>query len=254
MRVVLVGAGRLASQLGPALQRAGHDVAQVYSRTMASATALATRLHALATDRLADVAHDADVYVVAVKDDALADVVAQLCPSRGDALFVHTAGSMPMDVFRGQARRYGVFYPMQTFSKEREVDFREIPCFVEGVDAATQEAVRALAASVSGKVYDLSSAERQYLHVAAVFACNFTNHCYDIAARLLAEHGLPFEVMHGLVDETARKVHELSPSQAQTGPAVRYDEQVIGRHLALLADHPAWQDLYARLSQSIHQA
>ena len=154
-----------------------------------------------------------------------------------------------MSLFEGYTSRYGVFYPMQTFSKERLVDFAEIPLFIEGDDPA----IRQLAESISRRVYELSTEARKYLHLSAVFACNFVNHCYALSAALLEQHGLPFDAMLPLIDETARKVHELHPHDAQTGPAVRYDENVIRMQTALLADNPELQQIYELLSLDIHR-
>lgn len=231
MRVVLIGRGRLATNLLPALQQAGHEVVSINSRT----------LEGLPTK--------ADIFVVAVKDSALKDVISQATKGREQQLFVHTAGSIPMSLFEGYTSRYGVFYPMQTFSKERLVDFAEVPVFVEGECPQ----IRQLAESMSHRVYALSTEHRKYLHLAAVFACNFANHCYALSAELLEKHGLPFDVMLPLIDETARKVHELHPLDAQTGPAVRYDENVIRMQSALLSDTPALQEIYDQLSLSIHR-
>lgn len=295
MRIVLIGAGNLATNLGKALLKAGHDIVQVYSRTMASAetlvntlvrslpsatsTALASSvdslpsatnlasasavnslrsatthagvLRCLATNDLDSIVMDADLYIFSVKDSALAEVAAHVCKGRERTVFVHTAGSMPMDLFSGLASHYGVVYPMQTFSKAQEVDFSVIPTFIEYNDAVAERSIKALVASITQQVYTLSSADRKYLHLSAVWACNFVNHCYDISAQLLAAHHIPFSVMLPLIDETARKVHTLSPHEAQTGPAVRYDENVINAQAQLLADSPEWQDLYLRLSKSI---
>ena len=158
---------------------------------------------------------------------------------------------MPLSVFEGYAERCGVLYPMQTFSMDREVDFREIPLFIEASDAASLQQIRALADSISQHVYELSTADRKYLHLAAVFACNFANHCYTLAADVLQKKGLPFDVMLPLVDETARKVHELHPTEAQTGPAVRGDQNVMQAQAALL-DGKA-KEIYELLSQSIQE-
>ncbi len=196
---------------------------------------------------------DADVYVVAVKDAVLADVVRQLCKGRAARVFLHTAGSMPMQVFDGLAAHYGVFYPMQTFSKERSLDFSRIPIFLEGSDPVALGVARTLAESVSRQVVELSGEGRRRLHLAAVFACNFANHCYELASEVLQEQGLPFSVIQALVDETAAKVSELSPRQAQTGPAVRYDQNVMEAQLSLLADRPLAQQIYRLMSKSIHE-
>ena len=231
VKVVLIGRGRLATNLLAALQQAGHEVVSINSRT------------------LEGLPLEADAFIVAVKDSALEEVVRRATKGREQQLFLHTAGSMPMSLFEGHTSRYGVFYPMQTFSKERLVDFAEIPVFIEGADPA----IRPLAESISRRVYELSTEARKYLHLSAVFACNFVNHCYALSAELLEQHGLPFDVMLPLIDETARKVHELHPHDAQTGPAVRYDENVIRMQSALLAADPELQQIYELLSLDIHR-
>ena len=231
MRVVLIGRGRLATNLLPALQQAGHEVSSINSRT------------------LENLPEEADVFIIAVKDSALQEVICRATKGREQQLFVHTAGSMPMSLFEGYTNRFGVFYPMQTFSKERLVSFADIPVFIEGDNAV----LRPLAESITHSVYELSSADRKYLHLSAVFACNFVNHCYALSAELLEKHGIPFSVMLPLIDETARKVHQLHPLEAQTGPAVRYDENVIRMQSSMLADSPLLQEIYNLLSVSIHR-
>ena len=136
-----------------------------------------------------------------------------ICNKDNDSLFVHTAGSVPMSVWQGYANHYGVFYPMQTFSKKREVDFKEIPFFIESSEPKYVELLKEIAATMSQRVYEADSEQRKSLHLAAVFTCNFTNHMYALAADLLEKYQLPFEVMLPLIDETARKVHELPPER-----------------------------------------
>ena len=159
-----------------------------------------------------------------------------------------------MSVFQNVARHYGVLYPMQTFSKDRQVDFARIPFFIEGSDRRALEVSRTLASSVSKHVQDLSTEARRHLHLAAVFACNFVNHCYQLSAEVLDKYHLPFDIMLPLIDETAEKVHSLSPIEAQTGPAIRYDENVMQAQLQLLADAPRLAEIYALMSKSIHQS
>ena len=249
MRIVLIGAGRLATHLGKALIANGHQVTAVYSRTMASALSLTDVIGGMATDSIAALPVEADAFILSVKDSALESLIPPLCEGREGQLLLHTAGSVPMSIFKNYARRYGVLYPLQTFSKEREVDFGEIPIFIEGSDPTIQ----ALAVTLSTHVRQLSSEDRRLLHLAAVFASNFVNHCYALSADVLERCGLPFSVMLPLIDETARKVHQLHPLQAQTGPAVRYDENIISQQAALLSDLPLTQQLYQLLSQSIHK-
>lgn len=252
MRIVLVGAGGLGTNLGLALHEAGHDVLAVFSRTMEHARMLAERIGSQPTDDICALPNEADLFIVSVKDAVLTDVVQQLVQGREEQYFAHTAGSMPLTLFQGMARHYGVFYPMQSFSKERRINFSEVPVFLEASDAQTLTQLKALSATLTPHVYELSTDERRYLHLAAVFACNFANHCYALSAEILQQHGLPFSVMLPLIDETARKVHHLSPLEAQTGPAVRYDLNVISKQQQLL-DDPDMRELYERLSKSIHQ-
>ena len=252
--IVLVGAGNLATNLGKALYRKGFRIVQVYSRTKESAKTLANIVEAEYTTDLHELSNEAQLYIVSLKDAVVGQLLPELVCGRQKSLWVHTAGSIPMDVWEGLAERYGVFYPMQTFSKLREVDFSEIPVFVEGNTSADTCFLKEVAAALSHKVYEVDSERRRHLHLAAVFACNFTNHMYALAAELLEKYQLPFDVMLPLIDETARKVHKLEPHQAQTGPAVRYDENVINRHLQLLADNPRLQEIYKILSESIHKS
>ena len=251
MKVTLVGAGNLMTNLAKALAvRNDICITQVWSRTEASATALAERLGVSSTTDLDNLA-EADAYIIAVKDSALESLIPQITRQHPEAVFIHTAGSMPMEVFSGHARHYGVLYPMQTFSKDKEVDFSEIPVFVEANDEQASDVINQLAKAVSDNVYPLSTEKRRYLHLAAVFACNFANHCYHLAACVLEPQGIPFSVMLPLIDETARKVHQLSPHDAQTGPAVRYDRNVMERQMALIDDENIRQ-IYEILSKSIH--
>lgn len=250
MNIVLIGAGNLATNLGIALRNANHTIMQVWSRTHDSADTLAAALDSEAITQLEHIRHDADVYIFAIKDAFLKETSKVVAGILNDInpLFVHTAGSMPLDTL--SVKRRAVLYPMQTFSRSRVVDFSNIPCFLEGETRDELAVVRVLAESVSDNIHELSSADRRYLHLSAVFVCNFVNHCYRIGADILEEHNIPFSTMLPLIDETARKVHELHPREAQTGPAVRWDENVIARHMSLLSDGK--RTIYELLSKSIY--
>ena len=252
MGIVFIGAGNLAVNLAKALYKKGFRIAQVYSRTEESAKSLAETVEAGWTNDLSHVVTDADLYIVALKDSALLELLPQITLYREHALFVHTAGSLPMNIWEGNAQRFGVFYPLQTFSKEREVSFDEIPFFIEAAASQDAELLKAIAKTLSRKVYEATSGQRKSLHLAAVYACNFTNHLYALAADILEKNNLPFDTLLPLIDETARKVHELSPAEAQTGPAVRYDGNIINAHLEMLAGEPRMQEIYRLLSDSIH--
>lgn len=251
MRIVMIGAGNVATHICKTLASKDCTLVQVWSRSLKSASELATLTGCEPVTSFAEIVRDADIYIISVVDSALDGVVAQLCAECRNGVFVHTAGSMPMQIFEGRAEHYGVMYPMQTFTKRKQLDFKVIPCFVEASDNETLKVVKEFAALLSDNVYELSGDDRRWLHVAAVFACNFSNACCSMASRILKEHGLDFSVMLPLVDETMRKLHSLSPEEAQTGPAVREDYNVMGRHLDMLDNELELKNVYNIMSNII---
>lgn len=250
MNIVFIGAGNLATRLSLEMYRAGMNIAQVYSHTRASAELLAGKIGCSWTIDPATIVADADLYVFSLKDSALLEIISSVKPN--DGLWVHTAGSMPMQIFERYAKRYGVLYPLQTFTKERVVDFSVIPFFLEANNQEAAGVLNEIAGALSRNIQYLSSEKRKSLHLAAVFACNFTNHIYALAGKLLTEQAISFDVLLPLIDETAAKMHAMPPAEAQTGPAIRYDENVINKHLAMLAD-PDMKAVYQLISQSIYK-
>ena len=239
----------MATHLGKALQQAGHELVQVWSRTQRSAHVLAGMLHCDEAFSAEAVLAPSDCFIISVKDDVLESVARSFIPQHPQALWLHTAGSMPLTVLADKsAQHIGVLYPMQTFSKQKAVDFKQIPLFIES--PTSFDVLQHLADSISSKVYILDSEGRKHLHLAAVFACNFVNHCYALSAKVLDEVGVPFDVMLPLIDEAADKVHYLSPLDAQTGPAIRGDQLVMNRHVDLLKDE-RMREIYRLLSESI---
>ena len=253
MRIALIGAGNVATCLGPRLKEAGHEITAVYSRTAESARTLADRLGTTYTTDLKAVPMS-DAAIVMLKDDALKEMAPAIAESLKDTLLLHTAGSVPMDIWKNaDANRYGVLYPMQTFSKGSVIDWSQVPLFIEGSSDQTLNLIRELAKTISSDVTELSSEGRKKLHLAAVFTCNFSNHMYAIAEQLLASEGVPFRVMLPLVRETARKVENIKPHDAQTGPAIRGDRKVIQEHMKLLKDYPELAELYRLISIDINK-
>ena len=245
-RVVLIGSGNVATSLALALNGKCHLV-QVYSRSMASAEALASRVGAQATNDLSQIVTDADIYVISVVDDAITRVL-ETCPARG-GLWVHTSGSTSIDVFKGKRTRYGVLYPMQSFSKSCPARMHEVHIFIEGCDSCATQEVKELALLLTNNVHEITSTERERLHVAAVFACNFANHMFTLSSEVLDEAGIPFDAMLPLIKTTIAKLDNMTPTQSQTGPAARGDVNVIERHLQSLSGDK--HDIYRLLSQSI---
>lgn len=247
--VVMIGAGNVATHLAPAIERSGAGrIVQVYSRSLDSATQLAEKLSgAIPVDSLESVVADADIYLISVKDDAITDVVRGLKPS--DALVLHTSGSVGMEALAPLSMRHGVFYPLQTFSKDVELDVERIPLFTEGPTGEIEDEIRAFGAKIFANIYHADSDLRKKMHVAAVFACNFVNHLWAIAAKQLEREGLPFEILQPLLEETLRKALTNTPAASQTGPAARGDSKIITSHLQLLQGDE--HDLYEILSKSI---
>lgn len=248
----MAGAGRVARHLAVALHQRGHEIMLVMSRHVEHARLLAEQVGARhGTFSSPPLLPEADIMIYAVSDHALAEVITLLPPE--EMLALHTAGSMPMDIFKGKAEHYGVLYPLQTFTEDRAINMREVPLCIEANTPENEEKLRMLALSLSGRVLRATSQQRLFLHLAAVWVNNFTNHLYALADDLLQQQDLSFDLLHPLIEETTAKAFSLGPRQAQTGPAVRNDENVIKKHLELLSCSPELQTLYRLLSDSIRQ-
>jgi len=248
--VVIIGAGNLATQLALALFDKNIRLKQVFSRKIESARELAEKVSSGFTNDLSELIIDADLYIVAVKDSAIPEVLENL-KLREDKLIVHTAGSVPMNILEGFSNNYGVFYPLQTFSRSRKVDFSNIPICIEANHPANYMKLETLGKKLSVSVTQINSEERKTLHLAAVFANNFVNHLYAIGADILQTKKLDFELLKPLIAETAAKVRELLPIDAQTGPAKRYDQTIINAHLNALDSRPEYQKIYSFVTESI---
>ncbi|AII51448.1 Rossmann-like and DUF2520 domain-containing protein [Hymenobacter sp. APR13] len=255
LRVIVIGAGRVASQLAPALRHAGHQLAGIWSRTPATAAVLAATVPgtpALLTPDFATLPL-ADLYLLAVPDAAIPAVLAQARFPAG-ALVAHTSGTVPLSVFEALPHVVGgVFYPLQTFSAGRILDWRAVPLCIEGATPAAQDLLLALGHTLSGSVQVVGTPQRQAIHIAAVFACNFTNHLLGISHALLAQEQLPLALLAPLLHETVEKALANPPFTVQTGPAARHDAPTLARHQAALTDYPAWLAVYNALTSSIQK-
>lgn len=248
-RIAIVGAGNMATSLAMALRKSCNTPVAVWSRTLESAAMLGERVGCAFTNDLAAMPA-ADVIIISVVDSALCEVAARVAALNPSALILHTAGSVPMSALRDAgATRYGVFYPMQTMSKVNVVPLDNVTIFIEGDNDADIAYLQSLASALSSKVVYATSEQRCFLHVAAVFACNFPNALYCMVAELLDSKGLPFDSMLPLIDEAARKVHDMHPLAAQTGPAKRGDTNVMDSHKSMLPDELA--SIYEAMSNYI---
>jgi len=242
-KITMIGAGNLALHLSHALRHAGHEIVQVYSRTERSASFLANQLNCPFTTEI-DKITPSDLAIIAVNDDAIEEVEKHI-----DFPKVHTSGTKGLECLTNS--NTGVFYPLQTFSKESEVNFKTIPICIESNDEALRPLLHQLGTSISEKVYTLNSHQRRQLHIAAVIACNFSNLMYRFSQEICEEHEIPFEILHPLILETANKIQSLQPSKAQTGPAQRGDDLTLQKHLSLLENNSELQTIYKTLSDSI---
>lgn len=252
MKIVIIGSGNVASHIAPALHRAGHNIVQIFSPTPEHAQTLAAVTGSDAISDIRNIDTTAQCYIYSVLDDVLPSVIGAM-PALPNAVHLHTAGSMDINLFEGYQQRYGVLYPMQTFSKNVEVDLCTTPFFIEGNDQQTQDTALQLARQLSHRVICATTAQRTQLHIGAVFASNFTNHLYAMCHDILDAAGLPFDVMLPLIDATAKKIHTLEPHKAQTGPAARHDKKVIEKHIAALTNDTQ-KKIYKLLSDSIEQS
>lgn len=249
IKVIIIGSGNVAQHLIAAFQKSQNEgneieLIQVFSRKK---EALA---HLLDSDRITsdyDQLLEADLYIISVSDDAISTVSSQL-PFK-NRLVVHTSGSVPLD-FLDNNNRKGVFYPLQTFTKNKAVDFKNIPICLESENATDFQLLKKVAQTISDSVFAINSHQRKALHVAAVFVNNFTNHLYQIGNEICQENQVSFDILKPLIQETAQKIMTLSPENAQTGPAIRNDKKTIEAHELFLTDKNQ-ATIYKILTQSI---
>ena len=249
MRITLIGSGNVATHLGAAFKNAGHYIVQVYSRNLQNASLLAYNIKAEPIDDLKLINTETDLIVISVKDDAIGDIAAGLAGY--GKLIVHTSGATSIEAVKLFTDEAGVFYPLQTFSKDKEVNFNTVPLCIEGANDEIAQQLQTLAWTISQNVYKVDSEQRKILHLAAVFACNFPNYLYYAAGSLLKQHNLDFDLLRPLILETAEKVQEHLPQDVQTGPAVRNDGNTMEAHLQLLGQNVELQEVYKLLSQLI---
>ena len=251
MDIVFIGSGNVAAVLGRKFKAAGHTILQIYSRNASAASELAYEWDTESTNYISLINKNADVYLVTVNDDAIATVAKELLlPGK---IVAHTAASVPKEILKTVTAHYGVFYPLQSLRKEMSYS-PDVPVFFDGSDELTKKKLELLAHSIAKeKVTEAGDDARLKLHVAAVVVSNFTNHMYVMAEEYCRKEGLDFGQLLPLIEETASRIKDISPRQAQTGPAIRHDSETIHKHLELLKKHPQLKNLYILLTESIQQ-
>ncbi len=249
MKITFIGSGNVATCLSVQLLKKSHKINQIYSRNIENAKVLAERVKAQYTNELCDISFDSDIYFICVNDNSISEIIEKL--NRNNLFLAHCAGSVGIDVFCDKSISYGVFYPVQTISKNKEIDFAEIPICIEANNVENLIVLEKLATDISNMVYHLDSEQRMSLHLSAVFVNNFPNFFYTIAHKLLQDKNLSFEILKPLISETSQKINKYLPSEVQTGPAKRSDNTVIDKHLQLLINYPEWQIIYKIMSENI---
>lgn len=251
MDIVIIGTGNVATVLGKKLKIGGHRIIQVYGRDATAASKLAYHLETESTNYWSVIRKDADVYLIAVADDAIPEVARHVhVPGK---IVVHTAASVKMDVLKSMSDHYGVFYPLQSLRKDNH-DLPEVPVFIDAIDDFTRKKLEELARSVSKELVEIADDDKRLkMHIAAVIVSNFTNHLYQLAEEYCRKEGIDFKLLYPLIDETARRVKTISPSKTQTGPAIRNDEPTIQQHLLLLEKYPPLRKIYELMTESIKE-
>lgn len=246
--ITFIGAGNVATHLAKAFFFEDFEIEQVYSNNIDNALALADEVNSIAIDNVINLNSNSDLYIVAIKDDAIENVLQQIIDK--NIFIVHTSGSIPITVFEQTGfNNYGIFYPLQTFSKLKAINLLDVPFCIEANEQ--EDILVELANKLSNSVHRVDSEQRKKLHLAAVFACNFTNHMYAIAEDLCLKNNVNFNILKPLIRETAEKITLNHAKDVQTGPAKRKDEKIIENHIEQLSDSKSYQDIYKLITESI---
>ena len=244
MQIVLIGSGNVAFHLAKAFSEAQIPISQIFGRNTTELQKISEQFSIpFSTETLAD----ADLYIISVSDSSITEVSSLI--KNKNVLVAHTSGSVSREALSGNYRK-SVFYPLQTFSKSKNLDYSKIPFFIDAENVNDEEILKNLASKISKNVMLANDEKRKYIHLTAVFACNFVNHLYARAKEISDSQGIPFDYFLPLIDETTQKIHELEPKLAQTGPAIRNDEKVLKLHESLLTDEEKLK-IYKTLNESI---
>ena len=244
MQIVLIGSGNVAFHLAKAFTEAQIPISQIFGRNTAELQKISEKFSIpFSTETLVD----ADLYIISVSDSSIAEVSSLI--KNKNVLVAHTSGSVSREALSGNYRK-SVFYPLQTFSKSKNLDYSKIPFFIDAENENDEDILKNLASKISKNVMLANDEKRKYIHLTAVFACNFVNHLYARAKEISDSQGIPFDYFLPLIDETTQKIHELEPKLAQTGPAIRNDEKVLKLHESLLTDEEKLK-IYKTLNESI---
>ncbi len=249
--IAFIGSGNLPWHLAPELENAGHRVVEVYSQTIKKAQRLQNRLYKAEINASLDFSSsEATIFFISVSDDAIEEIAQEVALPK-NAIIIHTSGSKSIkNLAITSTENIGVFYPLQTFTKRKKISFDDVPILIESENTYTSKVLKSLGNSISKSVVQVSSKERMAIHIAAVFACNFTNYMFEISEDILKQKGMKLDLLHPLIVETINKSLELGPQKAQTGPAIRGDLQTLDNHMEFLKKSK-YREVYKLITKKI---
>jgi predicted short-subunit dehydrogenase-like oxidoreductase (DUF2520 family) len=249
MRVVIIGAGNVASVFGRLISAANHEIIQVYSRSISSAQSLGKELGCSFVDNLEAVDLTADIYILAITDNALQNIQDSLF--LGDKLVVHTAGSVSKKVLSNISSQYGVMYPLQSLRKDQSADQSIIPLLIDANKESVLSIIEQFAFTLSSVVSIVGDDKRLCLHLAAVIVNNFTNHLYTLTAEYCKNEEVDFKMLQPIIEQTALRLRANLPADLQTGPAIRNDQSTLDKHIQALSNHPELKTIYLTFTESL---
>lgn len=248
-KVVIIGGGNVSYHLIRSITSSGHKLVQIYNRTLSNLSTYSSSVNI--TGQINSVSLNADIYIICVKDTAIADIARGL--RLKDKLVVHTSGNRSMDLLKDCSSKYGVFYPIQSFTKNIPINFKKVPIVIEANTAEVCNELDAFSRTISNHVVKLNETDRMKLNAAGVFVNNFTNHLYTLMQDYLNKENIDFSILQPLIQNTVDKLDLGSPAEMQTGPAIRGDDETIESHLALLEDYPDLKEIYERVTEKIRK-
>jgi predicted short-subunit dehydrogenase-like oxidoreductase (DUF2520 family) len=253
--ITIIGSGNVATNLALVFNEKTDVQIHIHGRSEVHAKFLADKIGASFSAKVEDIPYDSDMYILSVSDDAISELVVNqtLKEQVNNNLFVHTSGSVSMDVLESLSHNYGVFYPLQTFSKFKALDFKNIPICLEASSGFNYDKLTKYALKLSDDIRRIDSERRKYLHLAAVFANNFSNNLFAVAEQILSDHQIDFSILLPLIHETIKKIEKNKPSKVQTGPAFRNDQKTMSKHIELLNNNILLKELYQLLSKNIQE-
>jgi predicted short-subunit dehydrogenase-like oxidoreductase (DUF2520 family) len=253
-KITIIGSGNVGFHLAQQLFKCGHSICQVYSRKKEKAEILAELTNSKAINKVEHLSEVAEIYILAISDNALERMAEEISfLNNQKKIIVHTSGSVTSRIFESYFDNYGVFYPLQTFSMQKEANFEKLPFCIYGNSEDTEKKLVALARTICPNVFLADDKQRSIIHVTAVIVNNFSNYLYSIAHEICEDHNIAFDILKALIEETAKKVQEHRPDEIQTGPAIRGDNNTIERHLQFLSEYPEYQKIYRILSDGLSE-